>query len=415
MAKPSTLPEWDTNETNVTEADTSHKDDGWTVTAGIPEKPPVEYDNWYKNLTYKWIDYLADSSLPIGSLIEHYGVNPDTTLYAESGDIISTAANPAINKTLLPVLSLTQKTPGSSFTNVFYNHAYGLGLHIICGTAGEIQSSPDTNTWTRRLSGLSYLFAAAAFGDDIFTVGGQGGLLYYSTDGTSFSVAGTNPLSSSDVVNDIIYVDSLSLFVGAVFDTSGSSGKVVTSSDGDIWSLAATTAEGLQGIGTDGTNIIIVGANGFIATSTNATSWTTRTPAGGYSNTFNEVAFGDDFALAVGNSGEIQLTYDNGATWAQKTAAGSYSGNFQGVNYNDGYFVLVGLSAEIQVTVSGDYYEQRSSAGSYSGGFTSSGYGDDKTIILGDTAEIEVSNSTDREVPTFSTAQAGFTQYMKIA
>ena len=60
MAKPSKLPEWDKNETDTTEPTTSRKDDGWVVTASVPEKPPYQMFNWWQNNVYKWIDWLKD-------------------------------------------------------------------------------------------------------------------------------------------------------------------------------------------------------------------------------------------------------------------------------------------------------------------------------------------------------------------
>lgn len=56
ITKPTKLPEFDTNQTNIVEPDTTHKDDGWSeVSPGLFEKPPAEYFNYWMNLVYLWL------------------------------------------------------------------------------------------------------------------------------------------------------------------------------------------------------------------------------------------------------------------------------------------------------------------------------------------------------------------------
>lgn len=108
MTKPSKLPEWDTTQVNLTEADASHKSQGWLKPAGVPEKPPMEYDNWWKNLTYLWLEYFNASGLPLYDATTNYTVpacvigsdgllyralianGPSTTIVNPVGDITGT-------------------------------------------------------------------------------------------------------------------------------------------------------------------------------------------------------------------------------------------------------------------------------------------------------------------------------------
>lgn len=60
MTQPADFPEWDINETNTTQPDSTRRNDGWVVTGGTPEKPPFQFDNYQQNLVYKWIVYLND-------------------------------------------------------------------------------------------------------------------------------------------------------------------------------------------------------------------------------------------------------------------------------------------------------------------------------------------------------------------
>ena len=62
MAIPTDLPVWDSNETRTVQPPSEVQDDGWTVSeSGIPDNPQMEYDNWWKNNVYKWINFLKNS------------------------------------------------------------------------------------------------------------------------------------------------------------------------------------------------------------------------------------------------------------------------------------------------------------------------------------------------------------------
>jgi len=59
VQKPTKLPVWDANETNIAEPPSTNQSDGWQVDAnGVPQKPPFQYHNYMWNLQYKWIEYL---------------------------------------------------------------------------------------------------------------------------------------------------------------------------------------------------------------------------------------------------------------------------------------------------------------------------------------------------------------------
>lgn len=55
MPQPAVLPEWDTNQTNVTPTVAAHKTDGWAD----DEIPPADEENYWKNLVYQWIAYFS--------------------------------------------------------------------------------------------------------------------------------------------------------------------------------------------------------------------------------------------------------------------------------------------------------------------------------------------------------------------
>ncbi len=57
MAEPASLPEWDTDETNIT-VPTAELVDGWAV----DQEPPSGFFNWWMNLVYLWIVYFRAAS-----------------------------------------------------------------------------------------------------------------------------------------------------------------------------------------------------------------------------------------------------------------------------------------------------------------------------------------------------------------
>lgn len=59
MARPSTLPTWDTNLTNTTATPAGQTTDGWAVNA----VPPSGVENYWKNLVYQWINWLNGNVL----------------------------------------------------------------------------------------------------------------------------------------------------------------------------------------------------------------------------------------------------------------------------------------------------------------------------------------------------------------
>lgn len=63
MAKPSTLPEWDTTGVNAIEPDATHKAEGWLAPGGVPEKPPFQTFNHWMNAVWKWIKEFAQQGI----------------------------------------------------------------------------------------------------------------------------------------------------------------------------------------------------------------------------------------------------------------------------------------------------------------------------------------------------------------
>lgn len=83
--KPTIFPEWDNNGTNMAEPDVTRKADGWLVPGGVPEKPPVEYDNFMKRNSSDWINAINESGILLHDLVTTY---PDKALVMGSNGVI---------------------------------------------------------------------------------------------------------------------------------------------------------------------------------------------------------------------------------------------------------------------------------------------------------------------------------------
>ncbi|WP_435302842.1 beta strand repeat-containing protein, partial [Flavobacterium aestuarii] len=184
--------------------------------------------------------------------------------------------------------------------------------------------------------------------------------------------------STGNILNDIIYANSLYVAVGgsgtiltspdAVNWTTRTSGhtatlfsiaygngkfvavgnnKITTSSDGITWSSVASTTVFantiyLSGVRFINGNFVMVGDFGAIATSTDGTSWTKR-----QENALNgsdvpwllEVTFGTGTYCAVSDEGAI-LTSTNLTTWTPRTSG--TTSKLTSVIYDMGKFVAAG-------------------------------------------------------------------------
>ena len=129
--------------------------------------------------------------------------------------------------------------------------------------------------------------------------------------------------------------------------------EVHTSTDGTTW-IARPWSETKylyhQDVSYGNSTFVAVGYNalygasekGSILTSSNGTTWTSRTS--GTSNTLYGVSYANSTFLAVGGTGTI-LTSSDGTTWTSKTS-GSTS-TLRGLTYGNNTFVTVGSSGSL--------------------------------------------------------------------
>lgn len=240
------LPRWATGGlADVTEPSSGRKDLGWEV----DQIPPAGYENWLD---------LQGYAAHVHALLEL----------------------PAVKAIANPLLALVA---GSSYSTASgrvhaFKYSSALDLWIFIGADGEIQSSPNGITWTRRIGGTHTddLFAAVLrTSSTLFVVAGENGRVYTSPDGTTWTAR--TPVGTPT-------------FYGAAYTTVF-------------------------------TRFCLVGTSGTIQTSSDGITWTARTPAASFAGTFYDVAWSPTVGLfcAVGAGGVIQTSSD-GITWFSRTS-----------------------------------------------------------------------------------------------
>jgi len=150
------------------------------------------------------------------------------------------------------------------------------------GTAAGIvySSSITTTTWTNVTSGINVLIGPMAYtGSRVVAVATSGGASYYSTtNGTSWSAGGSTGIVSN--ANMMVYAAGL-LVVGG--GTSGNaSAYIATSTDGTTWTSrtipsGATTNSAVQYITYQNSLFIATTTQGAVYTSPDGITWTFKT------------------------------------------------------------------------------------------------------------------------------------------
>ena len=187
------------------------------------------------------------------------------------------------------------------------------------------------------------------------------------------------------------------------FILAGSGGTIKITDDG-----GSTFTSGVFGVSTQingiawnraiggSSKLIAVGESGMIRTSTNnGSTWSSVSPAGGYSSAFNSCTFLGSYALVAGANGEVQRSTNGGVIFAKMTIANSYTGTINCIRMtSNGRAIFVGNAGEIQTSSDfGENWTKRSQANAYSGNFYTCCISDDGyAIVAGANGEIQISS-----------------------
>lgn len=197
--------------------------------------------------------------------------------------------------------------------------AYGNSIFVTVGNGGAIYTSPDGITWTSRTSGTTQALNCVVYLNNLFLIGGNSGVILTSSDGITWTLR--NPGTSTNITGIA--------WNGTIYAASNSgNGNVYTSPDTITWT-ARNTGNNL-GIANlvygNGAFIFATsgGSNGYVYKSTDGITWTGTLLD--TTNAFDDIEFGDVAGtptFVVTSAYKLFYTTDTGSTWID---AGSSNG-----------------------------------------------------------------------------------------
>jgi len=164
----------------------------------------------------------------------HYDYDSDILLAVGSSGKVTRAAGD------LSDIS-TQQLDG---VPVFYGVAKSAARWVIASTDDSVWYSDTGQSWIRQDTGASAAWVSIIYSDILskFILGDEGGAIYTSSNGTSWTAAGTPSFSSSGVRGFSECIE-----IGRIIAV-GDGGKIAYSTDGDTWTQAGTPSFGSSDI-----------------------------------------------------------------------------------------------------------------------------------------------------------------------
>jgi hypothetical protein len=269
-------------------------------------------------------------------------------------------------------------TRDSGVTNVLNGVAYGNGVYVVVGNEGIVLSSTNGVNWTKRSSGTVVALNSVVYANSLFVVVGENGTVLTSVNGTLW---GRRTSGTTAFLYDVIYG-------GGKFVAVSDTGAVVTSPTGTIWTLKNGTAAGVYGVAYGNGKFVSVGAtydcsffcNYNVATyySTDALTWSAVVRPG-LPVAVSDVAFGNGVFVAVGDAGTILLS-SSGTAWTQPlTGSSDFLWN---VAFAHNTFVVVGgVQGTILTSIDGQSWTPRNSG--TGNGLFNVGYGNSTFVAVG--------------------------------
>jgi hypothetical protein len=172
-------------------------------------------------------------------------------------------------------------------------------------------------------------------------LGGIGFAIYYGGPGLIGVLTG-NTSGPADTLYRVARSGSQLMAVGV-------QGTILTSSDGHTWTTQNVgTTNTLSGVARSDSQFVVVGDQGTILTSPDGHTWTTQNA--GTSNNLIRVAWSGSQFVVVGDHGTI-LTSPNGRTWTTQNVG--TTNTLSGVARSDSQFVVVGDQGTILTSPDG--------------------------------------------------------------
>ena len=189
--------------------------------------------------------------------------------------------------------------------------------------AGHVQLLP-LNGWDWR---------AVAASATRLVIAGESGHLLWSDDAATFhSVL----LPDAASVTDLIWVPELSLFLAV--GGGASTARVWSSANGASWTstVLPSFASQATGVAWSGTQLLVCGPGGKLATSTDGIQWAAR--ESGVSASFTAIEWGGGNFVVTGSGGLLIHSAD-GVAWTS-VSLGPETVTYQGVVYGNGLWIV---------------------------------------------------------------------------
>ena len=212
-------------------------------------------------------------------------------------------------------------------------------------SSGAVAYSTNGATWTMGSLPAGATPIHGVISGSRFVGLGEGGHLYSSTDGHSWSALTT--ITGVGTLNAGVYGNGRYVAVG-------DKGYIAASGDSVAWLAGQVVVVGgnpvnLHGITWTGSMFVAVGDNGLITTSKDGSAWTTPATSA-VSGTLRSVSASTGGEIVIVGDAGIQ-TSEDGVHWTARDPNGSVALN--GVTYAGGKFVAVGANSAIK-TSAGD-------------------------------------------------------------
>jgi len=244
-------------------------------------------------------------------------------------------------------------TIASGIENFKYIYHNGAGLFTVLTGSGGIYTSGTGATWTARTSGVSTSLNKVWFDGTTWVVVGDSGVILTSTTGTTFTA------QTSGTTQNLLGITKLST---TTWIAVGANGTILTSPNATTWTArsSGTSVElrsvAVADLGGGTFKAIAVGASGIGVSSADGTTWSSAIANSATDPTGATVSLSDlnnvryytftppggsstNYWIVTGDHGVI-ATSTNGSTWYTKTTS-TYS-NLTGSTYIGTYFYISG-------------------------------------------------------------------------
>jgi len=252
-----------------------------------------------------------------------------------NGRFVAVAASGTGNRVMTSPDGIAWTVGASAADSSWSSVTYGNGRFVAVansGTGNRVMTSPDGIAWTGRNAAAASGWSSVTYGNGRFVAVGSAGAVMTSTDGSTWTTSASPDVNLS--WKSVTYGNGLFVAVA----NSGTGKRVMTSPDGITWTAYASANDTLSWQSATYSNglFVAVGSAGAVMTSTDGSSWATRTAAA--NDAWRSVTYGNGLFVAVGSAGAV-MTSTNGTTWTTRTAAAA--NNWTSVTYSNGLFAAV--------------------------------------------------------------------------